>query len=148
MLNEESLMPVELDLVRSMFNKNVYYDGLTSHQALVHPYCRDYSYLEVTWLLFLIQPLELASELQRLPEAVRLHELHGHRPACPGLPQIQGPVPPLSLPKGLSLGGAGLPDPGMRLTAPLTAVLHPAQLRRRPAVIREGLPGDAQKVQG
>lgn len=94
------------------------------------------------------QPLELAPELQGLSEAVRLHELPGYRPACQRLPQIQGPVPPLSLPKGLSLGGAGLPDPGMRLTAPLSDVLHAAQLRGRPAVIREGLPRDAQKVQG
>jgi hypothetical protein len=46
--NETSLMPKELELIRSMFNKSVYTDGQTSHQALVHPCCRDYSYLEVT----------------------------------------------------------------------------------------------------
>jgi hypothetical protein len=92
--------------------------------------------------------LELAPQLQGLSEAIRLHELHGHRPARPGLPPVQGPLPNLSLPKGLPVGGAGLPDPGMRLAAPLADVLHAPEPGRGPAVLCERLPGDAQEVQG
>ena len=45
--NEHNLMPIELELIKSMFSKFTYYESSCSF-ALIKPFMRDYAYLEVT----------------------------------------------------------------------------------------------------
>ena len=55
---------MELELIKSMFNKFTYYETNCSH-ALIKPFMRDYSYLEVRIPIRFIDFIELLPKLQR-----------------------------------------------------------------------------------
>jgi hypothetical protein len=52
-VNELNLMPIELELIKSMFNKYASFDSLCNH-SLNRPFARDYAYLEVSSPVFII----------------------------------------------------------------------------------------------